>query len=570
MRLLSPHRPLARGVGAAAVLLWMLPWLSMPDVAAAVEHGTSPRSGAETLSLTAWVETELVPQMVDTFTTHPRFRSRPLQVVVVQGSARTARSDGLSIAIRDALREALDSTSNSRVIPEAVPGSGRADCLDRASVEYWVTVEVEARDTDEARVSVRVLDLMESTWVGGFGARWQGRLTSGERRRLSQSVTVESARGQRQHPFLHDQTDLLAAALAADLGCALTTLPPGRVPGEGSTRIYLEPSAEVGPELQKAALLVLHQLAHAHSLQHVDSPAMANLHLRLHLHRVTQTLVLYWLTLERRDPLGLTDAAMTEGGPPMGSEVLAKAQAYVAGELLPAALAGASMAGRADYPDRVLDAARPASGAETALAEQRRAGIGAADATSLNAASEPAPPPRLLAVPRLVSGTVDDGCPSQSARRAPGGSADSSPRRRYTSREPGCQVVEVDVAAAAEVYLLWAPARCRLDTRNRRQPRVQHHATDGAATVRAALPAQNGQQTLYSVYVIAVAAGEDSAGLRRLLADHPGDYGCDSPRFEQSLRRWSLALESSLHVLGPGADWQALRVTPATLASLNR
>jgi hypothetical protein len=500
------------------------------------------------IPLAAWFEDQLAPSLVEDFARHPRFRGRPVQVVVVRGDREPAVVDGLARQLAERLASLLAASPGTRLVP-----AGAAGCIEQGSVEYRLAVEVTARARGRADVRVRVFDVHESNWTGGVGGSWSGDLTARERDLLRDAVVLETARGRRDLPFERGQSDLLAGALAAGLECTLLEARAGRSVVDGR-RVHFEPAGELPAPLRQAALMVLHELSLAHGFERVYRLAGADLVLRPHAHRVDGAIGLYWITLER---LGDGAGAGAGRADVNGGSVVARARAYVSAALL--AGAGGTPADATD-PPVASGSALPSGAAAPSAAEIPPAPRAADDPAAEHGT--------ILTVPRLVSADAGEGCPETSARRVIGGSAAASPRQRYRTREAACAAVEFRVARDAEVYLVWQPGTCELAAApgQAASPRLQWRRVDGPVTVRAPVPVTTAERDGYSsVYVIAVDARVDALPMRTLLEHHPGEMDCRPAEWRDSLQRWAEALAASLYVLGDRADWQALRVPLAAL-----
>lgn len=461
-------------------------------------------------SLMAWLTEDLEPTLSQRFTEHPRLRGQAVQVVAMRGTQARVRSDALTESIVRHLGKALADQAGTRVVPVGGAPSAQA-CMAQAAVEYRIGVDVRAVGGGGAQVDVRVFDVAEGTWVGGFGGSWTGALTARERDAHDRDVVAESARGARELPFEVGQADLVAKDLSAQIDCILAG---ARQREPRGASLYLQPAAELDAHLQKAGLLLMHALRANHGWHQVTTREEADLLLELHTQGLDGDLSVFWVTLNRAPSSARSERQ---------DGLLASASTYVNGEVR------ASRVARRGEP----------------LAPPRAPVV------------EPAPPQvvsvptvatALLSRPRMLTQRSARAC-AQAAGSMVGGRADDQ-----------CAVVEVAVTRPATVFWLWQPASCQLQQASRvsERSRVVSRRTDAAGILTARL--QSAADTAYdSVYVIAVDERQDAEQVREVLERHPGGRGCDAPQWERDLRRWALALESTLLRLGEGADWQAVR-----------
>jgi hypothetical protein len=151
-------------------------------------------------------------------------------------------------------------------------------------------------DGDEHRVDLRALDLEDGSWVAGFGLSWQGSISRSQQRAYQQPQADTFFQGQRDAPFAPSQSDLLAANLAHELGCALLR----QVAGEYVVRASDE--ADVERSLDGVVELVGNNLAGHQALQLTEDSSRANAVLRGKAHAVDKDLHQYWVTIAPVDP----------------------------------------------------------------------------------------------------------------------------------------------------------------------------------------------------------------------------------------------------------------------------
>ena len=175
---------------------------------------------AATPSLDQWIQNSLVPELSVHIDSHPRFRGETLRFVVLDDGQPAAISNELSIAVRDKLRDEIIDRTDARIAWQAGldkfsrnSESSRIDCT-ASEAQYYIGIEISEAKPGRHRLEIRVLDVVEQTWVSGAGYSWQGSLTAMQQRALRTPDTDNAWLGQRVVPFESSQTDLLAEQLA--------------------------------------------------------------------------------------------------------------------------------------------------------------------------------------------------------------------------------------------------------------------------------------------------------------------------------------------------------------------
>jgi hypothetical protein len=280
-----------------------------------------PESGSE---LDRWVARELAPWLRRQATEHPRLRGGPLTVAVVDGRHPDPKPDALSVGVKERLYRLLLDTRGVDLAPEPAPPDWqrptppRLDC--RPSPARYMVAIAAAEDDGRGRVDVRVLDLTEDSWIGGFARGWEGRLTRGERSAAQRRTALESLRGARGLPFEARQGDILAGHLARGLGCGLLARPTD-LPA-----VWIDESATAGP-YGPAVGLVAQYLARSDLLRLAAEPGEADMTLSAQVHDVDGEIAQLWVSLRPRDggvPAGIEAAAYVHSPRPEAS-MLARA-----------------------------------------------------------------------------------------------------------------------------------------------------------------------------------------------------------------------------------------------------
>ena len=257
-----------------------------------------PATGASrTLSLDAWISTELTPYIAEQLRTHPRFKDQSLRFVVLANGKPQARSNALALDIRDRLREAASNVPGVHLAwqpddPHYLRqgGSTGIDCT-RSAVDYLVGIELELDEKGLLEVAVRALDVRDGTTIPHFGRKWTGPISSHDYREFRTLASDVTFRGDRDVPYEDTQTDLLAAHLAHDLGCSLLRQTEAEyviARPEDS-----DPTAADGGFVE----LVGNNLAQYSALTFASGADSANAVIEGRAHRIDADLYQYWIVV---------------------------------------------------------------------------------------------------------------------------------------------------------------------------------------------------------------------------------------------------------------------------------
>lgn len=383
-------------------------------------------AGAREPDVDEWVERTLSRYVADTLSAHPRFKDASVRFVVMRNGTPQSDVDALSLRLRDRLqRRVVDARGVTVAWRPDRPGtrmpSSGAECSADA-VQYLVGLELSAPDPDAARVSVRAMDVVERTWVAGFGLEWRGRLSGEQYRASRRSAQDRGFLGERGVPYASTETDLVAAHLAHDLRCKLMR------EVAGDYVIGAPPRDHDGTPLPGVLSLVSQHIADLPSLRLVENRAAANATLGVRAHPVDGELHQYWVTLMPRDA--------ASGLAPVTSNVYVR---------LPPAFA--THAGDAD--DRGVASVAAATTDGAAIAE-----LPHADTTAIGGAGNPGPSGRgagsVGRVPAGAGGVLG----SLRLVQRLSGRACRSGHASHTSRPPDCAGLEVRTRQAAVVFVL--------------------------------------------------------------------------------------------------------------------
>lgn len=258
---------------------------------------TDARAGRQP-ALDQWFQEQLVPKVVNQLSGHPRFRGERVQFAILESGEPAALTNRLALALRDQLEDAVSRRTDLQIAlgmsgRGELDDSGRVDC-NAGNVDYIFGLELTENANGRFNVSVNVLDLAARSRVPGFDYTWSGQLTAAQFRDYRKPETDSAFLGDRYVPFEQSQSDLLAAALAGELGCSLLA----ELAGEYVA--YL-PEAD-DPATDKVLTLVQNNLAAYKALQITRDPAKANSLIEARAHQVDDDLYQYWLTVTPLDP----------------------------------------------------------------------------------------------------------------------------------------------------------------------------------------------------------------------------------------------------------------------------
>jgi hypothetical protein len=251
-------------------------------------------------NLDRWFDGELVPYVAGTLLEHPRFKGETVMFVVLDNNAPAAIGNTLALSLRDRLLDAALNTAGVSIgwRQGGKPGGSHsqpADCM-RDNVHYYIGIEITRRIDADFEVDVRALDIEDRNWVTGFGRRWQGSLSTVQRNAFRETAPDMTFQGARDVPFNADETDLLAAHLAHELGCALHR--------QTSGSYVVDAALDADPEFAAALQLAGRNLASHQALEFSEDTASINADLSGTAHRIDGALFQYWLTVTPRDPQG--------------------------------------------------------------------------------------------------------------------------------------------------------------------------------------------------------------------------------------------------------------------------
>lgn len=264
-------------------------------VFACITAWSAAEASANTLG--PWVDDELAPYLATQLTGHPRFKGETVVFVGLENNAPAPVTNKLVLAVRDRLVNTLVNQPGITIGWQSSQSAGRdgkaMDCTSDA-VHYYVGLDVSKLMDGRHRITIRVLDGEDRSWVTGMGKTWEGRLTRDQRKAFEQAMTDENFRGSREVPFTTTQADLLAAGLAHELTCKLLR----QVSGEYviAANKATDPTAPANA-MSGALALVRNNLAGQPALQFTSNSSAANARLEGKAHAIAGDLYQYWVTI---------------------------------------------------------------------------------------------------------------------------------------------------------------------------------------------------------------------------------------------------------------------------------
>lgn len=252
---------------------------------------------APALDLTTWTDRELVPYLESQLSEHPRFRGETVLFVAMDGGAPAPITNTLAIALRDRVVDAIAEKPGIRIgwqTSSAAVEHTDVDCT-RDAVHYYIGFEISKLIDRRYRVTMRVLDAEDRSWVAGAGQSWEGRVTGAQRRAFEETRTDEYFRGTRDVPYAATQTDMLAKRLAHDLACNLMQQLTEEYVIAANLTITRATTTPTG--VADTVELVRNNLAAYPTLNVSAQTSAANARLDGRAHRIVDDLYQYWVTV---------------------------------------------------------------------------------------------------------------------------------------------------------------------------------------------------------------------------------------------------------------------------------
>ncbi len=242
-----------------------------------------------TADLDGWVDGELIPGLIETLTSHPRFKSETLMFVVLANNAPAPVSNALALGIRDRILEAAIDASGVRIAWRQAPHASSGCRQDQA--DYLVGIELSQSLNGQHALTLRALDVAEGTWVNGFGKTWRGRLSARELAAWRATESDPAFLGTREVPYSAEQVDLIARHLSHELACDIY--------GAFQDDFVIALNAEDGADepLALAVTLATRNLDQADALALTGDASAANAEIHGRAHAINGALHQYWLSI---------------------------------------------------------------------------------------------------------------------------------------------------------------------------------------------------------------------------------------------------------------------------------
>lgn len=238
-------------------------------------------------NLNKWLEKELYPHLKQRLGQQGSMQGQPFVMVAMQGETIEAEINDLAAYLRDKIRDELQTSDGIELVwrGAAKPWQNPRSLVDLRCAEvvtprFLVGIDASYNDIDDKlQVVVKAQDLQDGAWVSGFTRRYQGSATDKQREALKPQQPDEQLRGARQLPFAMDQSTLLAAYLARDLGCQI------RQQGTGTATFAMAPLVATAPGYFHTAVgLAVNYLGQLRELTQLQDTAGAAMILEADVH----------------------------------------------------------------------------------------------------------------------------------------------------------------------------------------------------------------------------------------------------------------------------------------------
>lgn len=175
-------------------------------------------------TLGRWLDIDAGPRLLETLSTHPRFRGEAIRIVAMDGGKVSATSNRLVDAVRGTLtRELLDKPGVHIAWDNA-----SEDCQPRREPNYLLGIDIKDAGSRKHQLTLSMVDVNEGVWVAGINLSWRGRLNTTQRRALA-SPMINQSPGSIGNPLAAHASDQIARQLSSDALCSFKTRFPGVV-----------------------------------------------------------------------------------------------------------------------------------------------------------------------------------------------------------------------------------------------------------------------------------------------------------------------------------------------------
>ncbi|MEM9741520.1 MAG: hypothetical protein AAF918_02425 [Pseudomonadota bacterium] len=161
-----------------------------------------------------WLKQSVAPALVERVGSHPRFSGSTIELVALDGDQPTDTTNRLIAGMHDYLRHRLLEQSRARIAWQR-----SNDCERERPSVYLLGVGVRRLSGNRYQVRIGALDPEEGVWLPGTSFRWQGLLSTADRRLLRDRYRDGTA-GSRTLPLPLDDAAAVSNAFVAQLRCS--------------------------------------------------------------------------------------------------------------------------------------------------------------------------------------------------------------------------------------------------------------------------------------------------------------------------------------------------------------
>lgn len=173
-------------------------------------------------ALSRWLSQEVIPEMVDILSRHPRFAGQPVQI-------DPAEPNGLANAIATTLHNNFATSDTIATVRPPLLLAGQVplpdsvddlDCVAPTTSRTGLQVSVKALSGKRGSVELALFDAGDAT---AYWRRWQwqGAFSQAEREALSAGTAMADADGSLKFPWPHGAVQEAALSLSNELACDL-------------------------------------------------------------------------------------------------------------------------------------------------------------------------------------------------------------------------------------------------------------------------------------------------------------------------------------------------------------
>jgi len=186
--------------------------------------GHAPKQAAP---LDNWLESEALPQITGQLMNNTFMKDLPFIIVKGKGEVVNQHIDGLTAEVRERIEDHLIGQYGIRLVlrnPAAPPDRPYKlqdlPCGKFKEYKMRIVIDIKPLEQDQARVSIRAVDMERGTYINGFSihknvwlsARQHSGLNSGQ-------IPDQKLKGLKYFPFTTSEQDEMAAYLSRSLTC---------------------------------------------------------------------------------------------------------------------------------------------------------------------------------------------------------------------------------------------------------------------------------------------------------------------------------------------------------------